>query len=336
MSQASTRPVPMSGQAAAASSAAAPAGAAVPEPLHNKQKGSADKQTPFTSVAAKKTVWILQKVGAAHKKLEFEQEQCSGVKGDVGDDVGVGSIQEDETTLASRVAATAHDVGLQEDLLFLSDVVKSKLQAAKDVFDAQTVQFLDGHPFWKEEAEDDADDADAPLRALADLATEMKDDKQQEQRQRVQEQQQQQLLRSLQGFARADEAGDGGGTSVSTTHTTAQLPTFGLIFPSDEAADAFVRSKHGPVRRVPGSNTAPVYLCSSNDSAMPARKLAEERKRRSDDPDPAKDAKDPRGARAKQFFQASGCHGCVQVCSLHEPEPRPDVSSCWVCIDICA
>ena len=154
MSQASTRPVPMSGQAAAASSAAAPAGAAVPEPLHNKQTGSADKQTPFTSVAAKKTVWILQKVGAAHKKLEFAQEQCSGVKGDVGDDVGVGSIQEDETTLASRVAATAHDVGLQEDLLFLSDVVKSKLQAAKDVFDAQTVQFLDGHPFWKEEAEE--------------------------------------------------------------------------------------------------------------------------------------------------------------------------------------
>ena len=178
----------MSGQAAAASSAAAPAGAAVPEPLHKKQKGSADKHTPLTSVAAaKKTVWILHQVGAAHKKLEFEQEQCSGVKGDVGDDVGVGSIQEDETTLASRVAATAHDVGLQEDLLFLSDVVKSKLQAAKDVFDAQTVQFLDGHPFWKEEAEDDADDADAPLRALADLATEMKDDKQQEQRQRVQE-----------------------------------------------------------------------------------------------------------------------------------------------------
>ena len=111
MSQASTRPVPMSGQAAAASSAAAPAGAAVPEPLHKKQKGSADKHTPLTSVAAKKTVWILHQVGAAHKKLEFEQEQCSGVKGDVGDDVGVGSIQEDETTLASRVAATAHDVG---------------------------------------------------------------------------------------------------------------------------------------------------------------------------------------------------------------------------------
>ena len=134
MSQASTRPVPMSGQAAAASSAAAPAGAAVPEPLHNKQKGSADKQTPFTSVAAKKTVWILQKVGAAHKKLEFAQEQCSGVKGDVGDDVGVGSIQEDETTLASRVAATAHDVGLQEDLLFLSDV--------KELFGSRATRIL--------------------------------------------------------------------------------------------------------------------------------------------------------------------------------------------------
>ena len=112
-----------------------------------------------------------------------------------------------------------------------------------------------------------------------------------------------------------------------------------------------LRSSFAPVARLPGTKSAPVFLCCSDSAARPKRSLKDEQstKRRKlddlDEDDPLQSAeaqataaanddnddddddeaggkssadvkpntKFVRGARAAKFFSTSGCHGCYQL-----------------------
>ena len=68
------------------------------------------------------------------------------------------------------------------------------------------------------------------------------------------------------------------------------------------------RSQFCPVSRIDGSNTAPLYLCSSEQSGRKRRKFADEKRG-----SPRKTAVLP-GGRAAMFFNDSvACHGCIQI-----------------------
>ena len=79
------------------------------------------------------------------RKIEFGHAASTVVKGDEAD--GLGEMEEEESAVIARITSDAHEAGLQEELLFMSDVVKSKLHHAKEAFDAQMITALEGHNF---------------------------------------------------------------------------------------------------------------------------------------------------------------------------------------------
>ena len=314
----SRRASTMSG-AGAASSATPPVVAALERPEEQSSAATGKKKNILASYCSEKVTWsIHQQCGAPQptvRKIEFDHAASTVVKGDEAD--GFGEMEEDEPAEIARISAEAHEAGLQEELLFMSDVVKSKLHQAKEVFDAQTIAALDGHTFMKDAADDDEEGADAVRSDEGFINTEMQDDLRHEERQRVQ-QRNELMLRSLHGglqLLREHEDDSVGSSYVSTAQQKSSQAAFGLIFADPQAADAFARAKHGPVRRMPGSESAPLYVCSASESAMPSRSLAAEKKRDVAEGDKKKAAF---GSRASAFFERTGCHGCFQVClSLH-------------------
>lgn len=258
----------MSG-AGAASSATPPGVAALERPEEQSSAATGKKKNILASYCSEKVTWSIHQQGGdpqpTVRKIEFDHAASTVVKGDEVD--GFGEMEEDEPAATARISAEAHEAGLQEELLFMSDVVKSKLHQAKEVFDAQTIAALDGHNFMKDVSDDDEEGADAVHFAEGFINTEMQDDLRHEERQRAQ-QRNELMLRSLHGGLQRAAGGveddTVGSSHVSTAQETSSQAAFGLIFADLQAADAFARAKHGPVRRMPGSESAPLQGCLSH------------------------------------------------------------------------
>ena len=70
--------------------------------------------------------------------------------------------------------------------------------------------------------------------------------------------------------------------------------------------------------QVPGTASAPVWVCCAPSSAQPRRTLAAERNAKvMCDEDEEKPPRNLHSSRARNFFEGSGCHGMVQVHCTH-------------------
>ena len=75
---------------------------------------------------------------ACIQSLTFDQHDTSAVKGD-GDDFAE-DLAETEKEACARVEEAAHINGLQEDLLFVNDVMKQQVAQAAETFMTDSVQ----------------------------------------------------------------------------------------------------------------------------------------------------------------------------------------------------
>jgi hypothetical protein len=290
------------------------------------------------------------------RKLVLDELGTGVVKGDktqgednTGPVASLGEDEEADDACRIRVAAQAHDADTYEELMWMNDIVQQQVAEATENFDTRSLELHEGdveevavgvgsnpRPFVDPaEVESPAaasgrgeEESVASGRGRVDTEAgtssfggdEHDDDFVRPKARRIEAPSK--LL---------SDACESAHTRITWAINSSSSPGYGCIFANQDAADAFIRKKFSPVALVPGTGSAPVWACCSARSAMPRRRLAAEKKSGtsagvvSDDEDMQGKKTVKRGERARAFFEASGCHGLVQVCAVcagSHPLPR--------------
>jgi hypothetical protein len=241
------------------------------------------------------------------RRLVLDDFGTGLVKGDKvlgGEDsesaASLGEDEEAEDMQRIRVQAHAFEADAGEDLMWMNDIVQQQLTARTEAFDTQSLEIVE------DDVEDDGVGVGSKRRPVAEPESRLPEVESPAAMSRPGEEES-----VASGRTRADteapasscggdlddgdfvrpkmrrieapskllsDANESAHTRITVAINSSSEPAYGCIFPTQDVADAFIRKKFSPVALVPGTKSAPVWACCSTRSAMPRRKLADEKK----------------------------------------------------------